>query len=114
MTMNSEFWDDGKVPPTNEYKRLPEWLQLELTRYLVEGDAFITCFLQAVLTNDLMKACGEADDDCMDALKDLSLVIYNRLPMDCWGSKEKVKAWMELGGWNGYRAQQRAKAEPCG
>lgn len=108
MTMNSEYWDDGKVPPTNEYKRLPYLVQQSLTTYLIEGNPFIGDFLHAVLCNDLFKACDNADAEAMGCLKDLTLTIFNRLPYDCWGSKEKVKAWQDLGGWNGYRKQQRA------
>lgn len=114
MTMNSECWDDGRVPSTNEYKRLPKHVQDALTRYLVEGDPFTGEFLGAVLANDLFKAVDYADAESMGCLKDLVLVIYNRMPSDCWGSKEKVKAWQDLGGWNGWRKQQRLKAEPCG
>ena len=110
MTVNTEFWDDGKVPPTNEYKRLPEWLRQELTLYLVEGNSFISDFLEGALTNNLMKVCEHGDEEAMKCLKDLTLVIYNRLPGICWGSKETVAAWKKIGGWNGYRKAEEAKA----
>lgn len=110
MTVNMEFWDDGMVPPTNEYKRLPGWVQQDLTTYLVEGNPFISDFLYGVLTNDLMKVCEHGDPEAMTCLKDLTMVVYNRLPGLCWGSKEKVEEWKKIGGWNGYRAAEEAKS----
>jgi len=52
-------------------------------------------FLMAVLRNDLRSACEVADDINRYKLFDYVSYIYNKLPSDCWGSKEAVDAWLE-------------------
>jgi hypothetical protein len=52
-------------------------------------------FLQAVLSNDLMDAVGRADDTSLLNLHRICMHVYNELPSDCWGSREKVKAFIE-------------------
>ena len=54
-------------------------------------------FLTAVLENNLSGAVGKAD---MASLKGLGAVVswlYNEPSSGCWGSPEKVKAWLEHG-----------------
>lgn len=51
-------------------------------------------FLQAVLTNDLREACGRADDDNLRNLPAFVAFLYNKAPSACWGSPEKVAAWV--------------------
>jgi len=51
-------------------------------------------FLRAVLANDLMQACVRADDINRHRLFELCCFVQNRLPYDCWGSYEKVDAWL--------------------
>lgn len=50
-------------------------------------------FLSACLENNLSEAFGRADESSLDALHDIVRYIYNHVPMDAWGSKEKVQAW---------------------
>lgn len=52
-------------------------------------------FLQSVLSNDLTEACVRADDINRYILFDIVKYIYNNLPMNCWGSPEKVQRWLE-------------------
>ena len=52
-------------------------------------------FLSAVLTNDLAKACGRADDENIENLPAYIVYLYNEAPSQCWGSVEKVQAWKE-------------------
>lgn len=109
MTTNSEYWDDGMVPKTENFKRLPQWIQMDLTRYLVEGDYGGSDFLYGILANDLAKAVGHADSEHIEYLKDIVMVLFNRMPADCWGTKEKVENWQKIGGWNGFRRLQETK-----
>jgi len=51
-------------------------------------------FLEAVLCNDLHGACSQADDDNLPELPNIVKFCYNELRGDCWGSPEKVKAWL--------------------
>lgn len=51
-------------------------------------------FLRAVLSNDLTEACARADQRNQRQLHEIVTYIYNNLPMICWGSPEKVNAWL--------------------
>jgi len=53
-------------------------------------------FITAVLRNDLMKAISRADLENQEAIMDIVIYIYNRLPKDCWGSEEAVESWEGL------------------
>ena len=73
---------------------IPQNLIDSLDRYVKYG---IPCggFLNAVLSNDLMKAFGKADDDNRLILFDICQYIFNEVPLDCYGSKAKVQKWIE-------------------
>ena len=103
---NMTYWEEWKIPPTAEYQDLPEWIQYDLTTYLAEGRYGGSDFLRAVLENNLSSAIGYMDDSSLKYLRSLVMVIYNRMPGVCFGSREKVKAWQELGGWKGFRVME--------
>ena len=58
-------------------------------------------FMFALLSNDLRRSCELADAISGPAIFEIVSYIYNELPSNCWGSPEKVKAWLELGGLQG-------------
>lgn len=68
-------------------------IRAALDRYAREhvpvGD-FLTCCLQ----NDLHGALSRADDDNMHNIPAVVAYLYNEMPGTCWGSKEKVDAWI--------------------
>jgi len=51
-------------------------------------------FLHAVLSNDLAEACMRADSLNKHRLFEIVSYIYNNLPIDSWGSNEKVDKWL--------------------
>jgi len=51
-------------------------------------------FLMAVLRNDLMEAVGRADEQNVRRLREICQYIYCELPSNCWGSPEKVRAFL--------------------
>lgn len=51
-------------------------------------------FLMAVLENNLREACGRADYQNKNLLFNYMTFLYNDAPSACWGSPEKVKAWL--------------------
>lgn len=53
-------------------------------------------FLRAVLENDLVEAAGRADDVNLHLIPQIVSYIYNELPSVCWGSPEKVSAWLSV------------------
>lgn len=66
-------------------------------------------FLTAVLENDLVGACGKADLNNLKAIPAYAGYLYNKVPSGCWGSPEKVTAWIKAGGLEGTTRAQRIK-----
>lgn len=58
-------------------------------------------FITAVLSNDLKEAFGRADSFNSANMKLIVEFCYNYIPAGCWGSPERVKAWLE------FKRQQR-------
>lgn len=52
-------------------------------------------FLTAVLCNDLTEAVGRADDENIRVLPEIVCYCYNEIPCSCWGSPERVRAWLD-------------------
>jgi hypothetical protein len=52
-------------------------------------------FLRAVLENDLREAFGRADDRNIRDMFHIVSYCYNKLPGNCWGSKEVVQGWLD-------------------
>lgn len=63
-------------------------------------------FLTAVICNDFAGAAGRADDINRSALGDYATFFYNFAPSECWGSAEKMDAWLQ-------RHQQHREAASC-
>ena len=73
---------------------IPEYMMSGIIRYVnygVEPGSFLT----AVISNNLSEAVGQADDNNMPNLPAYMSYFYNETPSPCWGSKEKMKAWMD-------------------
>lgn len=51
-------------------------------------------FLTAVLENNLKEAFGRADENSVLELPGIVSWLYNHAPAACWGSPERVDAWM--------------------
>jgi hypothetical protein len=51
-------------------------------------------FLTAVLRNDLVEAVGRADDQNLHIIPAIVAYLYNEAPSRCWGSPERVDAWL--------------------
>lgn len=78
----------GIVAPSN--------LVAKLRRY-VEHREQPGDFLCAVLANDLFDACAKADPENLAVLPALAGYCYWEIPSPCWGSKDKVLAWLAGG-----------------
>jgi len=72
---------------------IPERMMGGLTRYvqdrILPGD-----FLAAVISNDLARAVGCADEENLKNLPAYVAWLYNKAPMNCWGSREAMGAWL--------------------
>lgn len=51
-------------------------------------------FARAVLENNLVEAFGRADHINQMSLQSIVSWVYNYAPSACWGSPEKVDAWL--------------------
>ena len=76
--------------------RVPENILGALDRYVEHRIPPGSCTL-AILSNDLQGAYGRADHMTAAAMHDIVRYIYNCLPSACWGSREKVQAWLKGG-----------------
>ena len=52
-------------------------------------------FLLAVLHNNLVGACINADPQNAAALRYIVMFMYHEAPSSCWGSPATVDAWVE-------------------
>lgn len=86
-------WPEGSVTARIDYKRIPSRLMEGLHRYATSRIP-TGGFLRAVLENDLRMACATADDESVQVLRDLISYVRSELPSECWGSRERVAAWL--------------------
>lgn len=89
------------------YTRLPAHMQDTARRYVeagIPGGSFFT----AVVSNDFMQAFSRADDSNTDAMRDWAMWLYNDAPCGCYGSQDKVRAWIASGGLEGQRRASEA------
>ncbi len=92
MNVDKEYW-------TEEMEKgflrcwIPERMQGGLLRYVLEGIP-PGGFLTAVLSNDLMEACGRAEEDNRRLLFRYCQFIHNHTPGMCKGSPLRFKEWI--------------------
>jgi len=79
---------------TDEHYPIREDLYGALERYLNNG-IMPGSFLTAVLENNLMEAFGRADHMNEANMKNIVGYIYNHLPSNAWGSKERVQDYLK-------------------
>lgn len=53
-------------------------------------------FVRAVLEDKLVESYNRADETSLAAIPALAHHLYNNVPSQAWGSKEKVDAWIEM------------------
>jgi hypothetical protein len=66
----------------------------EALRGYIEDRRSVGGFLTAVLENNLTQAFGRADPENLATLYEIVQWVYMEAPAPCWGSPEKVKAWL--------------------
>lgn len=72
----------------------PERFRGGIERYLKHRIA-PGSFLRSVLENDLMGAVGHADEESARELKALVQWLWQEMPSNLWGTKERVVAWLK-------------------
>lgn len=83
-----------------DYSGIPLHMQ-DGARLYIEDGVQSGDFLMAVFRNDFADAVQRADMVNFAHLKDWAGWLYMDPPRDCWGSAEKVEAWLAKGGLNG-------------
>jgi hypothetical protein len=72
-----------------------DFMLRRLKAYVEHGEC-VGQFLTAVLENKLCEAVGLADENNLHNLPAYVGYLCNQAPQGCWGSPERVKAWLEL------------------
>lgn len=86
------------------YEKLPEHMQPGARGYIEKGLP-PGGFLRAVLENDLVGAFAKADEVNTREMYWWAEWLYNEAPSACWGSPEKVTAWINHEGLQGREAK---------
>lgn len=86
--MKKEDWKTDEV-----YGAIKDSTIDALMRYVEQGIP-TGDFLRGVLTNNLNEAMGRADLTNRATLWNIVTFCYNEIPSACWGSEEKVIAWL--------------------
>ncbi len=77
----------------HEYHLIPPGVREAIDSFVRDGYS-PGSFTRAMLENNLFEAIGRADYDSMAALPAICGYVYNEVPSLCWGSPEKVQAWI--------------------
>lgn len=93
-------WWQYNVTPYNvtvneRRKVIPRAPKVGIDRYVDYGCP-TGSFLRAVLSNDLFEAVAKADEYNKLALAEIVRYVYNYTPVTCYGSPERVEAWLKL------------------
>lgn len=76
----------------SQYDPIPSHMMQAMKHYVATGEVS-SDFLTAVIDNDLKKAVSHADDHNKTIIYLYVMWLYNRAPMQCWGSPEIRRAW---------------------
>jgi hypothetical protein len=93
--------------PKIDYSLIPEHMMEAMKTYVerhepTEQDDF----LEAVICNDMTQAFQRADDTNVEIVFQYVCWFYNEAPSICWGSREKMEAWLKHSEWpNPYDRQ---------
>ena len=112
-------------PETGDYRRfrkligeedcrlldeLPARMHKGLARYFMRG-VVPGNFLSAVLSNDLIRSFGAADDENRHIIWNYCSFLYNAAPAGSWGSPKAFEEWNRLGGIDGIKASQEVSSD---
>ena len=91
------------------YDKVPVATMVGSVKMYIEEGISGGGFLTALFSNNLIGAFSQADNVNTEAMKEWTVFLFNYIPSDCWGSKEKVQAWIEDGGITGrYKMKEVA------
>lgn len=85
------------MPSIEEKYGIPDYMIAGLRRY-IEYHSGVGHFLTAILENNLKEAVFHADGTNIDLLPNYVRYLHQEAPSQCWGSKERVKDWLDSDG----------------
>lgn len=95
LQCGSCHWDINDGIKCNEIDcDIPNDIKMSLNMYVYYG-IMPGGFLTAVLENNLCEAFFRADSRNIKIIENIVKHIYHNIPSMCWGSKEKIKEWLE-------------------
>lgn len=108
MTADLQYWNDSMqywndlMPSAAEHvARIPEHMRESVVAYVVNGRP-IGGFMTALFSGDpVWIVLGRADDNNQRAIMDWARLIYSACPGGCFGSREHIDLWIEVGGLRG-------------
>ena len=68
-------------------------------------------FVTAVLENNLSRAVSYGDERNLLDLVEITKYVFNHLPADCWGSRERVDKWRAHRGLEGLEKESKDEVE---
>ena len=89
---------------------IPGYMHDGIVHYIVLGDK-PGDFLTAVFENNFNMVVRRADDANIKCLG-IYVSLLSAIPVEAWGSKEKVEKWMEQGGFAGKEAEVKESLLP--
>ncbi len=86
--------DPSEAAQHHDPDRIPDGIASGIEGYINHGLRPGSC-LYAILCNDLRDAFRRADSGTARAMGAIVMHLYNRVPAACWGSVDKVEAWID-------------------
>ena len=104
-------WFDEQRITIQLYKsKVPARMHAGIIQYILFGTR-PGGFFRAVLANDLMESARRADPDNRKSLPAFAHFLHNYTYIEMYGSLEKMKHWMEIGGLHGLQRKVKEKME---
>lgn len=88
---------DYEIEAGRGFRLVPSHMVDGVRAYVEHGTA-PGKFLRAVLQNQLVEAVYFGDRVNRAALENWAIFAHNYLPIECWGSRSAVEAWIARGG----------------
>lgn len=95
----------GKLYNIMDAWNIPDRQQESIANWILYGRP-TGGFLMAVLENDLYEAAGRADRENIRLLPGYAAML-GTLPVQCWGSEQRVEAWRNVGGLRGIQEHKK-------
>ena len=91
--VNKDQGDRDRLQGAMVARGIPAYMHMSILRYVCDRQP-VGSFLTALLQDKLSAAVMSADEDNRAALEQwIALMVWD-LPGACWGSVQKVDAWM--------------------